>query len=61
MTLDIPNPTPDPQEDEPRQQDEKSSLQDSLRDLRTRWAALPVFDNRSPDEILGYDDNGLPS
>jgi antitoxin VapB len=22
---------------------------------------LPVYDARSPDEILGYDDNGLPS
>jgi antitoxin VapB len=24
-------------------------------------AALPVLDPRSPDEILGYDENGLPS
>jgi antitoxin VapB len=24
-------------------------------------AALPVLDNRSIDEILGYDENGLPS
>ena len=23
-------------------------------------AALPVLDDRSPDEILGYDKNGLP-
>lgn len=23
-------------------------------------AALPVLDSRSPEEILGYDDNGLP-
>ena len=23
-------------------------------------AALPVIDRRSPDEILGYDDEGLP-
>jgi antitoxin VapB len=22
---------------------------------------LPVLDNRSPDEILGYDENGLPT
>ena len=22
-------------------------------------AALPVFDNRTPDEIIGYDENGI--
>ena len=26
-----------------------------------RFAALPVLDSRSADEILGYDHNGLPS
>lgn len=26
-----------------------------------RFTALPVLDNRSPDEILGYDDHGVPS
>lgn len=24
-------------------------------------AALPVLDDRSPDEILGYDEDGLPT
>lgn len=24
-------------------------------------AAMPVLDDRTPDEILGYDENGLPS
>jgi len=24
-------------------------------------AAMPVLDNRTPDEILGYDENGLPT
>ena len=24
-------------------------------------SSLPVIDDRSPDEILGYDENGLPS
>ena len=24
-------------------------------------AALPVVDNRSPDELIGYDDFGLPT
>ena len=26
-----------------------------------RFNALPVFDTRTPDAILGYDENGLPS
>ncbi len=26
-----------------------------------RFNALPGFDTRTPDEILGYDENGLPS
>jgi antitoxin VapB len=36
-------------------------LTETLRALRKKWAALPVFDERSADEILGYDDRGLPS
>ena len=35
-------------------------LRDELRAIRQRCAALPVKDYRSPDEILGYDDQGLP-
>lgn len=26
-----------------------------------RAASYPVLDNRTPDEIIGYDENGLPS
>jgi hypothetical protein len=26
-----------------------------------RCKALPILDDRSDDEILGYDENGLPS
>jgi len=29
--------------------------------LIDRYNALPVFDTRTDDEILGYDENGLPS
>ena len=36
------------------------SLAGELDDIATRCAALPVKDSRSPDEILGYDANGLP-
>jgi antitoxin VapB len=35
-------------------------LRDEIRAIRQRCAALPVRDRRSPDEILGYDDAGLP-
>jgi antitoxin VapB len=28
--------------------------------LTSRIAALPVLDSRSPQEILGYDDFGIP-
>jgi antitoxin VapB len=26
-----------------------------------RIAALPIVDDRSPDELIGYDEHGLPS
>lgn len=35
-------------------------LRDDLRTIRKRCAALPVRDRRSPEEILGYDERGLP-
>ncbi|MQW88525.1 type II toxin-antitoxin system VapB family antitoxin [Sinorhizobium saheli] len=36
-------------------------LLDELAASRRRWAKLPVLDSRTADEILGYDENGLPS
>ena len=35
-------------------------LADELEEIARRYAALPVLDTRTDDEILGYDDNGLP-
>jgi antitoxin VapB len=35
-------------------------LRDEIRAIRRRCAALPVRDHRSPDQILGYDEKGLP-
>jgi len=32
-----------------------------LLEIANRVAALPRLDKRTPDEILGYDENGLPS
>lgn len=31
-----------------------------LLEIADRVASLPVLDNRPDDEILGYDENGLP-
>ena len=35
-------------------------ISEELRMIRERCATLPVFDDRETDEILGYDDRGLP-
>jgi antitoxin VapB len=35
-------------------------LADELDEIAKRCAALPILDPRSPDEILGYDEKGLP-
>lgn len=35
-------------------------LRDELRDIGRRCAALPTLDDRPADEILGYNDHGLP-
>jgi antitoxin VapB len=31
------------------------------REMQRLWRESPVIDPRSPDEILGYDENGLPT
>ena len=35
-------------------------LRDELRAIRRRCAALPVLDERAANEILGYDERGMP-
>ncbi|HYM45751.1 MAG TPA: type II toxin-antitoxin system VapB family antitoxin [Solirubrobacteraceae bacterium] len=35
-------------------------LADELDEIALRCATLPVLDRRSDDEILGYDEHGLP-
>jgi antitoxin VapB len=37
------------------------SAKDVLEEARTRLSRLPVRDPRTADEILGYDERGLPS
>ncbi len=33
----------------------------ALGQIAAKYAHLPVLDGRTPDEILGYDENGLPT
>jgi len=37
------------------------SLVDELNEIALRCASLPVLDDRSEDEILGYNEDGSPS
>ena len=37
------------------------SLVDELNEIALRCASLPVLDDRSEDEIMGYNEDGLPS
>ena len=36
-------------------------LSEELREIVERFSALPILDDRTPDEIIGYDEYGLPS
>lgn len=43
-----------------RRERSKRSLADELEDIAKHCASLPLLDARPADEILGYDDRGLP-
>lgn len=43
-----------------RKKNATTGLRDRLRAIRKRCAALPLLDDRSPEEIVGYDGRGLP-
>lgn len=42
------------------QSDQKQALKERLMKISQRCAGLPVLDNRTPDEILGYNETGMP-
>ena len=42
-------------------QSRRAALLEDMAEIRRRWAAMPVLDDRAPEEILGYDEHGLPS
>jgi antitoxin VapB len=37
----------------------RKSIADRLNEIALHCAALPDYDTRSPDEIIGYDENGM--
>ena len=39
----------------------RAGLEEFLREMRRRVAELPILDDRTDDEILGYDEHGLPT
>jgi antitoxin VapB len=45
---------------EQRKDEAIDSLVDEVMDIGRHCAALPLLDARSPDEIVGYDEHGLP-
>lgn len=48
-------------EREREKQDRPLSLKEELLRIGRECAALPVLDNRHPDEILGYNEQGIPT
>ena len=38
---------------------EQEHLVRRIREITEHFASLPVFDDRTPDEIIGYDENGM--
>ena len=40
---------------------QKTLLLEDLEAIRRRCAKLKALDNRTPDDIIGYDEMGLPS
>ncbi|MGH9604763.1 MAG: type II toxin-antitoxin system VapB family antitoxin [Terracidiphilus sp.] len=46
---------------EERKRGNPDRLAADLMEIGRYTASLPVFDSRTSDEILGYDENGLPS
>jgi antitoxin VapB len=43
-----------------KQQRRSPSLSTQLEDILRRVDQLPILDSRTPDEIVGYDEHGLP-
>jgi antitoxin VapB len=44
-----------------RSQAEVDARRSAMMEILKQIDKLPVLDNRTPDEILGYDEDGLPT
>lgn len=42
-------------------QAQKAVLLEDMEAMQQRLSTLPVLDDRSPDDIIGYDENGAPN
>ena len=38
----------------------KATLLNDMAEIRRRWSEMPVADERTAEEILAYDEHGLP-
>jgi len=38
----------------------RAALLEDMAEIRRRWSEMPVVDDRTPEEVLGYDEHGLP-
>ena len=41
-------------------QSHTATLLEDMAEIRRRWSALPIVNDQTPEEILGYDEHGLP-
>lgn len=41
-------------------QSRKAALLEDMAEIRRRWSEMPIADGRTAEEILGYDEHGLP-
>ncbi|WP_159952732.1 MULTISPECIES: type II toxin-antitoxin system VapB family antitoxin [unclassified Rhizobium] len=39
----------------------KDALMQDMEAMQRRLSALPILDDRSAEDIIGYDENGVPS
>lgn len=42
-------------------QAKKAALLEDMEAMQRRLSALPVLDDRSDEDIIGYDENGIPN
>lgn len=39
----------------------RAALLEDMEAMQRRLSALPVLDDRGPEEMIGYDENGVPN